>query len=146
MEKTKMKNFSSSASRQRIRSSTISGRRYHTSSSSTSTQNGSCQQAAVNVDSKNLGLPCILNVNISDTKLNGHVTVNGKVIKLLNSTNNNFNLSPYLLIGKNTIEVLAPYSPGLSLIEVELLGPDTRVVQQTSGTGVLRHTLVVIVR
>ena len=141
-----MKNFSSSRSRQRIRSSTISGRRYYTKSSSTSTQNGSCQQATVNVDSKNLGLPYILSVKISGTQLPSQVKVNGKLIKQLNSNNNQFNLSPYLLIGKNTIEILAPYSPSLTFMGVELLGPDTRVVQQTSGTGVLRHTLVVIVR
>ena len=141
-----MKNFSSSASRQRIRNSTISGRRYHTRSSSTSTQNGSHQQASVNVDSKNLRLPYILSVKISGTQLTGQVKVNGKVIKELNSNNNEFNLSPYLLISKNTIEILTQDCPSLSFIGVELLGPDTRVVQQASGTGVLRHTLIVIVR
>ena len=140
-----MKNFSSSASRQRIRNSTISGRRYHTRSSSRSTQNASYQQATVNVDSKNLGLPYILSVKILGTQLTGQVKVNGKVIKELNSNNNEFNLSPYLLLSKNTIEILAPCSPNLSFIEVELLGPDTKVVQQASGTGALRHTLIVIV-
>ncbi len=141
-----MINFSSSTSGQRIKNSSTSGRIHYARSSSTSTQNGSCQQATVNIDSKNLGIPYILSVKISDTQLTSQVKVNGKLIKQLNSNNNQFNLSPYLLIVKNTIEILAPYSPSLTFMGVELLGPDTRVVQQTSGIGVLTHTLIVIVR
>lgn len=141
-----MKNFTRSVSRQRSSSSTISGHRNFSSSSSTSNQNGSSQKAAVNIDSRNLGLPYILNVKTSVTKLTGQVKVNGQVIQKLNSTNNQFNLSPYLSIGKNRIEILASYSSSLSFIEVELLGPDISVVQQTNGTGVLSHTLIVIVR
>ena len=140
-----MRKFSTSTSRQRIRSSCVSGSRHYSRSSSTSTHNGSCQQAAVNVDSKNLGLPYILNIKISGTQLTGQVKVNGRIIKQLNSNNNQFNLSSFLSIGKNTIEVLAPYCPSLTFMGVELLGPDIRVVQQTSGTGVLSHTLIVIV-
>ena len=98
-----MRKFSTSTSRQRIRSSSVSGSRHHSRSSSTSTHNGSCQQAAVNVDSKNLGLPYILNIKISGTQLTGQVKVNGRIIKQLNSNNNQFNLSSFLSIGKNTI-------------------------------------------
>ncbi len=141
-----MRNFSSSVSRQRSRSSTISRSRCSTRSSSTSTQNSSSQQAALNIDAKNLGLPYILNVKISGNKPTGQVKVNGQLIKQLNSNNNQFNLSPYLLSGKNRIEILVPYFPSLTFMDVELLGPDTRVVQQTSGIGALSHTLIIIVR
>ncbi len=141
-----MINFSSSSSRQTIRNSSISGRRYYARSSSTSGQNGSYQQAAVNIDSHNLELPYLLSVNISGTQLTGKIKVDGKVIKRLSNNNNQFNLSPYLSIGKNTIEVLAQYFPPSSSIGVEFLGSDTRVVQQTSGSGVLRHILTVMVK
>ena len=140
-----MRKFSSSTSRQRIRSFSISASRHYSRSSSTSTHNGSYQQAAVNVDSQNLVLPYILNIKISGTQLTGQVKVNGRIIKQFNSNDNQLNLSPFLSIGKNTIEILAPYSPSLTFMGLELLGPDIRVVQQTSGTGVLSHTLIVIV-
>lgn len=139
-----MINFSSSSSRQTIRNSSTSGRRYYARSSSTSSQNGSEQQAAVNIDSQNLELPYLLSVNISGTQLTGKIKVDGKVIKRLNNNNNRFNLSPYLSIGKNTIEVLAQYLPRSSSIGVEFLGSDTRVVQKTGGNGVLRYILTVM--
>lgn len=140
-----MRNFNSSSSRQSIRSSTISGRGYHNRSYSRSTQNSSYQQATVNINSKNLEQPYILSIKSSATQLTGQILVNGKVIKQLNINQDRFNLSPYLAIGKNTIEILASYSPSLSLIEIALLGTDTRIVQQSSGTGILKHTLIVIV-
>ena len=140
-----MINFSSSTNRQRTRSSSTSSS-YFSSSSGNFTNNGSCQQAIVNIDSKNLGLPHILNVKISGAQLACQVKVNGKVFKQLKSTSNQLNLSPCLSIGKNIVEILAPYSSSLFFIRVELLGPDTRVVQQTSGLGVLSHTLIVKVR
>ena len=141
-----MRNFSSSSSRQRMRSSSNFARRHYARSSSTCTQKGSYQQATVNIDSQNLGLPYILSVNISGTQLTGQVRINNQVVEQLSSNNNQFNLSPYLSIGKNTIEILAQYFPSSSSIEVELVGSDTRVTQQTSGSGVLRYTLTVVVR
>ncbi|MGV2826833.1 hypothetical protein [Myxosarcina sp. GI1(2024)] len=140
-----MRNFNSSSSRKSSRSSTIAGRRYHNRSYGRSTQNSSYQQASVNIDPKNLEQPYILSIKSSATQLTGQILVNGKVIKQLNINDDRFDLSPYLAIGKNTIEILASYSPSLSLIEIALLGTDTRIVQQSSGTGILKHTLIVIV-
>lgn len=141
-----MRNFSSSSSRQRIRSSSNFARRHYARSSSTCTQKGSYQQATVNIDSQNLGLPYILSVNISGTQLTGQVRINNQVVEQLSSNNNQFNLSPYLSIGNNIIEILAHYFPSSSSIGVELVGSDTRVTQQTSGSGVLKYTLTVVVR
>ncbi len=140
-----MRNFNRSTSRQSVSSSSVSGNGYHNRSYSSSTPNSSYQQAVVNINHKNLANPYILMVKASCTQLTGQVKVNGKVIKQLNINNNQFNLSPYLLLGKNTIEISASYSPSLSLIEVALLGLDSRIVQQTRGSGILKHTLIVIV-
>lgn len=140
-----MRNFNRSTSRQSVSSSSVSGNGHHNRSYSSSTQNSSSQQAAVNINHKNLANPYILIVKGSCTQLTGQVKVNGQVIKQLNINNNQFNLSPYLLLGKNTIQISASYSPSLSLIEVALLGLDSRIVQQTRGSGMLKHTLIVIV-
>ena len=138
-----MRNFSRSTSRQR--NSSHSGTRHYARSSSTSTANSSYQQAAINIDSHNLSLPYLLRVNLEGTQLTGYVKVDGKVIKQLNLNNHQFNISPYLSLDKNTIEILAEYDPPSSVVEIELLGCDTRVVQQTSGSGVLNYTLIVTV-
>jgi hypothetical protein len=84
-------------------------------------------------------------VKASCTQLTGQVNINGRVIKQLNNNNNQFNLSPYLSFGKNIIEILASYSPSLSLIEVAFLGIDSKIVQHTRGSGVLKYTLTVVV-
>ena len=139
-----MRNYSSRVSRQ-TRQFSRPGIRHYAKSSSTSTTNNSYQQATINIDAQNLELPYILRVNISGTQLNGHIKIDGKVIKRLNLSNHQFNLSPYLSIDKNIIEILAQYNPPSSAVEIELLGCDTRVVQQTSGSGVLNYTLTVMV-
>ena len=138
----KMRNYSRATSKQRnFHSST---RRY-ARSSSTSTANSSSQQSSIKINAENLRLPYLLRVNLSGNKLTGYIKINGKVIKQLNLNNHQFNLSPYLSIDKNTIEILAQYEPPSSVVEIEFLGCDTRVVQQTSGSGVLDYTLVVMV-
>ncbi len=77
--------------------------------------------------------------------MTGQVTLDDEVIKRLKSSSAQINLSPYLSIGKHRIEIAANYSPSSSRIAVELSGPDTAVTQQTSGSGILRHALTIIV-
>ena len=142
-----MRNFNRFTSRQSVSSSNVSGNRHYSKSYSSYTQNSSSsyQQAVVNINHENLVKPYILMVKVSCTQLTGQVNINGRVIKQLNNNNNQFNLSPYLLFGKNIIEVSASYSPRLSLIEVAFLGIDSKIVQHTRGSGELKYTLIVVV-
>ncbi len=143
-----MRTFNNHSSRQRIISHSIlrAQNYFRSSGTSQSRYSVSCQQASINVDSENLGLPFILKIETSNPQIDVRVKINERTIKKLDSNINRFNLSPFLLIGKNIIKISTPYSLSLSSIEVELLGPDINVCQQSSGTGVLNHTLVVIVR
>ena len=140
-----MNDFHQSTKRHQSRNFNTVGHRQYARSSSSSSSNNSSQQAFVNLDSENLKRPYIVSVNTSAKELTGIVTAQGKVIKQLNSDRTQFNLSPYLSVGKNTIEILAQYSPSSSEIEVKLVGLDTKVVQQTRGSGVLTYTLTVMV-
>ena len=143
-----MNDFRQSTKRHQTRNfNTVGHRQYarSSSSSSSSSSNNSSQRAFVNLDSENLKRPYIISVNTSAKEITGTITAQGKVIKQLNSDRTQFNLSPYLSVGKNTIEILAQYSPSSSEIEVKLVGLDTEVVQQTRGSGVLTYTLTVMV-
>ena len=140
-----MNDFRQSTKRHQSRNFNTVGHRQYARSSSSSSRNNSSQRAFVNLDSENLKRPYIVSVNTSAKELTGTVTAQGKVIKQLNSDRTQFNLSPYLSVGKNTIEILAQYSPSSSEIEVKLVGLDTEVVQQTRGSGVLTYTLTVMV-
>ena len=140
-----MRNFSTNANKRYARSfstavaNNSSGYQYH--------------QSNVNLNSVNLRLPYILSINAYGTQLTGQVTVDGEVIKRLESSSGRpwrafserINLSPYLSMGTNQVEILANYSPGSSPIRVEFVGPDTKIAQQTSGSGILRHTMTIIV-
>ncbi|MEM8723532.1 MAG: hypothetical protein AAGE84_30335 [Cyanobacteria bacterium P01_G01_bin.39] len=143
-----MRTFNNHSSRQRIVSHSILKAQNYSRSSSTSQSryNISGQQASINVGLENLGRPFILKIETSSSPIDVRVKINEITIKKLNSGKNQLNLSPFLLMGKNVIEISTPYSLSLSSIKVELLGPNINVCQQTSGTGVLNHTLVVIVR
>ncbi|WP_052055588.1 hypothetical protein [Myxosarcina sp. GI1] len=126
--------------------SAVSSGQYTRSSSSSSSSSGTAsQQAFVNLDAANINYPYNLNVNTSAASLNGTVTVNGKAVAQLNSNRSHLNLSPYLSIGTNVIEISAQYSPNSSEIEVRLSGVDTNVVQQSRGSGVLNCTLTILV-
>ena len=124
-----MRTFNNHSSRQRIVNHSILKAQNYSRSSSTSQShhNVSCQQASIDVGSENLGLPFILKIKISNPQLDVRVKINQKVIKKLNSTDNQIDLSPFLLIGKNVIEILAPYSLSLSSLEVELSGANINV-------------------
>ncbi len=134
----KVVNFSTSTNKQYVRS-------YRTSSNKQYTTAYQYQQTTVNLKSVNLWLPYILSIDALGNQLTGQVTVDGKVIKRLKGSSTQINLSPYLSIGKHRVEIAANYSPSSSRIAVELSGPDTAVTQQTSGSGVLRHALTIIV-
>jgi hypothetical protein len=88
----------------------------------------------------------MLKVDASNAQLNGHITINeNRIIKLTNKQES-INLSPYLFRGKNIIEISGSYSPQNSRITIEFSGTGNQITQQTSGSGILKHTLIVEVR
>jgi uncharacterized protein YxeA len=121
-------------SQQQSSQSQSSGNSYQKSSSSVSLR-------AVDVRQ-----PHILKINSSGTQFVGKVTIDGKVSKKLDSKTSEINLSPYLSVGEHTVEISGRYSPATSSIQVELKGPGTNVTQQSSGNGVVNHTITVTVQ
>ncbi|MCX7593807.1 MAG: hypothetical protein N2235_08610 [Fischerella sp.] len=116
-----------------------SATRQHFSSSS------DYQESAVTLHAVNLKKPHILRINTSGSQLQGKITFNGRVIKLIRNKRVYVDLSPYLSMGKHVVEISARYSPASSLVNVEFSGPGVKTTQQTSGSGVLNYTLNVSV-
>ncbi|HEY9640616.1 MAG TPA: hypothetical protein V6C57_09030 [Coleofasciculaceae cyanobacterium] len=112
---------------------------------SDSTQSGSFsqQQTTLNLNAANLKQPYILSVSTAGAQLNGQIVLDGKVIQVLSSDRAQINLSPYLTVGQHTVEISADYAPASSSIRVEFSGVGTSISQQTSGSGRLRHILLI---
>ncbi len=102
--------------------------------------------STISIDRENLRQPQILKIDASNARLNGHITINeNRIIKLANKQES-INLSPYLFRGKNVIEISGSYSPQNSRITIEFSGTGNQITQQTSGSGILKHMLIVNVR
>ena len=79
--------------------------------------------------------------------MTGEISVNGKVVKQIsNEKNVNIDLSRYLSVGEQKVEISARYNPPSSSVSVELNGPGTNVTQQNSGNGALNYSMDVSVR
>ncbi|MDJ0598831.1 MAG: hypothetical protein QNJ37_08340 [Crocosphaera sp.] len=107
----------------------------------------SIQSSSINLNARELNQPLWLNINALDgANLQGQVRLNGQVIKTLEGSNNQVNLSNYLSRGNYQITVKGNYYPSQSSIVIELKGQETQVTQQTSGNGLLNQQLNMEVR
>jgi len=102
--------------------------------------------STISIDRENLRQPQLLKVDASPARLNGHITNNKNRIIKLNNKQESINLSPYLFRGKNIIEISGTYSPQNSLITIEFSGTGNQITQQSSGSGILKQTLIINVR
>ena len=118
------------------------------SSQSSQSSNSSYQKSSSSVSLRAVDIrqPHILKIDSSGTQFVGKVTIDGKVSKKLDSKTSEINLSPYLSVGEHTVEISGRYSPATSSIQVELKGPGTNVTQQSTGNGVVNHTIIVTVQ
>lgn len=119
----------------------------YSSTSTTQTNSSSGQQTTgVSINSNELKTPHILSIKIAENaQLSGEITLDGVEIKKLQGNQISFNLSPYLAKKVNKIEIVGNYKPASSSVKIEFSGSSTNVMQQTSGNGTLRQTLIVTV-
>jgi hypothetical protein len=112
-----------------------------------STDSEQVQRTTIELSTTDLKANHVLKVSAPlDTKLNGKITINGRVVKQFGNQGTAINLSPYLSRGRQTIEVSGRYMPVDSLVELTFSGPETQVSQQTGGDGVVKQTLVIDIR
>jgi hypothetical protein len=100
----------------------------------------------ISIDRENLRQPQMLKVETSGARLNGHITINKNRIIKLTEKQKSINISSYLFRGENIIEISGIYSPQNSQITIEFFGTGNQITQQTSGSGILKHMLIVNVR
>ena len=101
------------------------------------------QQIILDLDVSDLKLSHLLEISAAPgVRLTGQVTVNGILIQELSSNWISINLSPYLRDGRQTVEISGRYRPARAAVQIEFSGPDTTIIQQTSGSGLLSHLLV----
>jgi uncharacterized protein YxeA len=111
------------------------------SSQQSSSNSSSYQQSTLSLSAENLNQPHILSINSSGNQLNGEITVNGRAIKRFTNNKVEIDLSPYLSVGEQKVQISARYAPVGSAVNVQVSGPGTNVIQQTNGDGVLNSTI-----
>lgn len=124
-----------------------SGQGSYIRQSSIQTDPGQTNKFVITLDSAKVRQPQILSVSSpKNTQFTGEITVNGKVIEQLKNKKISLDLSRFLLLGKNTIEISGSYKPAKSLVKVEFSGPGNQVSQEIGGSGKLSQTLIVEVQ
>lgn len=107
------------------------------------------QETTVSLDAVDLKQPYILRVSIANANprlIAGEIKLNNRVIKSLSNNQIEINLSPLLSIGMHKVEISGKYNPANSQVKVELLGGQTQVTQETSGSGTINQILIINVR
>ena len=137
-------NISRSSSKSVQSSSSSSG--YTSQSSSSYSSSSGYQSSSLTLSKANLSEPHILSITTSGKRLTGKVVINDKVTKKLYGNKIEFDLSPHLSVGKNTVEIDAGYAPASSNLEIEMNGPGSTVSQQSSGNGVVNSNLNIMVK
>ena len=99
------------------------------------------QRTSLNLQAVNLNQPHVLKINSTGTQLQGQITINGKVVKQLNSNQSEINLSPYLSTGQQKVQISANYTPPSAAVNVEVNGSGNNISQQASGNGTLNYSL-----
>jgi hypothetical protein len=105
----------------------------------------SMQMSTISLQKEGLKTPCLLSIFPSSdiTNLQGQVSLNGKIINRLNTTEKNLDLSSQLKRGSNRLIITGKYFPLDSTISIHLKGLNTEVNQQTGGNGLLNQMLVI---
>ena len=105
------------------------------------------QESSINLDVNDLRGSNILKiVNLGNGDLKGEVKLGGKKIRELNSNITEINVSSLLKPGKNILEITGVYSPINSSIEVNFVGSDTVISQETGGSGKLNQRLIIYIK
>lgn len=107
----------------------------------------SIQSSSINLNVSELNQPLFLEIKgLNRASIQGEVKLNGQVIKTLQGTSNQVNLSNYLRPGNHQITVQGTYYPTQGSVLIELKGNQTQITQQTSGNGLLNQQLNMEVR
>ncbi|WP_009545872.1 hypothetical protein [Crocosphaera subtropica] len=103
------------------------------------------QQTQISLSQYELNRPYTLTIKTSNqgTQLQGEIRLNGRSIQSLNQHQTVINLSPYLQVGKQMIEISGNYTPINDSIIIELKSQNSQTSQTTSGTGQLQQRLII---
>jgi len=90
--------------------------------------------------------PHILKISTNATQLRGQIKLNGRLLQSLKTSGNQINLSPYLKVGRQVLEISGQYSPRHASVKIEFLGKNTQIRQETQGNSYLEQKFMINVR
>lgn len=108
--------------------------------------NRQIQESSLDLNSSDLKQPHILKISTNATQLRGQIKLNGRLLQSLKTSGNQVNLSPYLKVGRQVLEISGQYSPRSASVKIEFLGKNTQINQQTQGSSYLEQRFIINVR
>ena len=107
----------------------------------------SFQSSEINLIERELNQPLWLEITgLNGSRVQGEVKLNGQVIKTLQGSSNQVELSNYLRRGNYQVTVEGNYYPSQGSVVINLKGNNIQVMQETSGNGLLEQQLNLEVR
>lgn len=116
---------------------------WHNTTINTSIQQNS---TTITVERKNLSSSHYLKVFTNSKSIVGTITLNNRKLINLNDAETSLDLAPRLIKGVNLIEIVGNYSPHSANVTIQFSGVGNSVTQQSSGSGILQHKLIIDVR
>jgi hypothetical protein len=104
------------------------------------------QSTTISVDRADLSQPHILRVQGSGNMQRVSVKINGKLVKSIANSSLELNLAPMMTAGRYEVEISGNSARSNDTISVNFNGKNTNVMQQFSGSGTIKQTLVINVQ
>jgi hypothetical protein len=101
------------------------------------------QATTISLNSDDLRQPHFLRVSTAAAQLNGRIELDGKLVQTLKNSRVQIDLSPKLTQGRHILSISGEYRPTNASVQIELIGPNTQVSQQTAGSGSINQTLII---
>jgi hypothetical protein len=103
------------------------------------------QETTINLTENDLKENLLLKINTANN-FSGNIKLNGKNIKKIEGNSAEISLLKLLKKGKNILEINGIQKSNGANLQVELIGANTEIYQESGGSGDIQHILVIYVR
>ena len=100
------------------------------------------QETTINLTEDDLQEDLLLKINTANN-FAGNIKINGKNIKKIKGNSTKISIFKLLQKGKNILEINGVQKSTGANLQVELIGTNTQISQESGGSGNIQHTLVI---
>ena len=100
------------------------------------------QETTINLTEDDLQEDLLLKINTANN-FAGNIKINGKNIQKIEGNSTKISIFKLLQKGKNILEINGVQKSTGANLQVELIGTNTQISQESGGSGNIQHTLVI---